>query len=73
VRSHDWAEKAPVALLLYHATEPVGEWPVTVAVQTVALPAVIEMGSQPTTVFVVIAMTPSENVPELPMLFESPG
>jgi len=51
----------------------VGEWPVTVAVQTVALPAVIEMGSQPTTVFVAIAMTPSENVPELPRLLESPG
>jgi hypothetical protein len=62
-----------VVLPLYHATEPVGEWPVTLAVQTVGLPAVIEMGLQVTTVFVAIAMTPSENVPELPTLLESPG
>ena len=35
VGSQDGAENAPVALLLYQPTDPVGERPVTEAVQTV--------------------------------------
>jgi hypothetical protein len=72
-RSQYGAEKAPVALLLDHPAEPVGERPVTVAVQTAESPAAIEMGLQLTVVVVGMAKTLSEVVPELPRLIESLG
>jgi len=72
-RSQEGLESAPAALPLDHPTEPVGEWPDTVAVQTVESPAVIEIGSQLITVVVWMAMTLNENVPELPRFLESPG
>lgn len=57
---------------MYQPTEPAGEKPETVAVHVALPPAVMEMGSQLTTVVVENAVTPSENVPELARFFESP-
>jgi len=72
-RTQIWREKVPVVLPLPQPTEPVGERPVTVAVQTVEAPAAIEIGLQLTAVVVGMAKTLRENVPELPRLIESPG
>ena len=56
-----------------NVTVPVGvPYPVTVAVQMVELPTPTVLGLQTTLVVEVVVLTVSENVPELPPLFESP-